>query len=228
MSKKLAALIVILVIGVGYFVIQWQLAQSDLALAVAEVATAQAALGSNQGVIQSAQDEIAKLRAELQDARGRLSTVEGELQLAKDSLLEVEVELEDTRDELASIETGPLNLHDPTFKEALGFLEKDRTDTNEYLEDEYVCSHFAADVNSNAEEKGIRCAFVEVRFPSSGHAIIAFDTTDEELVYFDSMTDERVRPVIGKHYWQCIEPKPGYEYERPSFNDTIVDLVMVW
>ncbi|MBN1863158.1 MAG: hypothetical protein JW790_05890, partial [Dehalococcoidales bacterium] len=131
-------------------------------------------------------------------------------------------------DRLSAIEVGALNLHDPTFAEAIDFLEDDRTDENEYIEDEYVCSHFAADVNNNAEREGIRCALVEIRFPDSGHAIIAFETTDEGMVYFDPISDDRVRPVIGKHYWKCIEPKPGYVYERPSFNDTIEDIVVIW
>jgi hypothetical protein len=48
------------------------------------------------------------------------------------------------------------------------------------------------------------------------------------MVYFDPISDERVRPVVGKRYWRCIEPKPGYVYEKPSFNDTIEDIVVIW
>jgi len=67
-----------------------------------------------------------------------------------------------------------------------------------------------------------------VRFPDTGHAIIAFDTTDEGMVFFEPITDDRVRPVISKRYYRCVEPKPGYIYEAPSFNDTIVDIVVIW
>ena len=122
-------------------------------------------------------------------------------------------------------------LRDPTYKQAVSFLREDRTDRNEYVEDTYgvyVCSHFARDVCNNAEAEGLRCAFVELRYPEEGHAIIAFDTIDEGLVYFDAITDERARPVVGKHYYQCIEPKPGYYYVKPDFDDTIMDIVVIW
>jgi len=122
-------------------------------------------------------------------------------------------------------------LKDPTYKEVITFLRQDKTDENEYVEDTYgvyVCSHFARDVGNNAEEAGLRCAYVELRYPEGGHAIIAFDTIDEGLVYFTPQTDERVKPVIGKQYYQCIEPKPGYYYKKPSFDDTIMDILVIW
>jgi len=122
-------------------------------------------------------------------------------------------------------------LRDPTYKEVLTFLEQDKTDKNEFVEDTYgvyVCSHFARDVCNNAEEEGLRCAFVEVRYLDKGHSIIAFNTFDKGLVYFDAQTDERVKPVVGKRYYQCIEPEPGYYYERPSFDDTIMDILVIW
>ena len=119
-------------------------------------------------------------------------------------------------------------LTDPTCREATRFLRNDRTDENEFVEDVYVCSHFARDVCNNAEEEGLRCAFVELRFLESGHAIIAFDTIDEGLVYFDAITDERTKPVIGKRYYLCIEPRPGYYYVKPSYDDTIMDILVIW
>lgn len=122
-------------------------------------------------------------------------------------------------------------LRDPSYYEAITFLRKDKTDENEYIKDTYgvyVCSHFARDVCNNAEEEGLRCAFVEIRFLESGHAIIAFDTIDEGIVYFDTTTDERVRPVVGKRYYQCIEARPGYYYVKPSYDDTIMDILVVW
>ena len=228
MSKKIVALIVVLLIGICYFLIRWQLAQNDLVVARAELSGAQAALEGSAGEIFGTQDEVATLKAELKDTKDYLSDVEAELESTRDSMSDVVAELEDTRARLSAVEADALHLHNPTFEEARDFLEEDRTDANEYLEDEYVCSHFAADVNNNAERQGIRCALVDVRFPRSGHAIIAFDTTDKGLVYFDPITDDRVRPVIGKYYWKCIEPEPGYEYEKPSFDDTIEDIVVIW
>ena len=122
-------------------------------------------------------------------------------------------------------------LRDPTYKEAVAFLREDRTDRNEYVEDTYgvyVCSHFVRDVCNNAEAEGLRCASVELRYPDGGHAIIAFDTIDEGLVYFDAITDERVKPVVGERYYQCIEPRLGYYYVEPDFDDTIIDVLVIW
>ena len=122
-------------------------------------------------------------------------------------------------------------LRDSTYRETVTFLRKDKTDKNEYVEDTYgvyVCSHFARDVCNNAEAEGLRCAFVELRFPEGGHSIIAFDTIDKGLVYFDAITDERAKPVVGKRYYKCIEPKPGYRYVKPAHDDTIMDILIIW
>ena len=122
-------------------------------------------------------------------------------------------------------------LRDPTYQEVIAFLKDDKTDENAFIEGTYgfyVCSHFARDVNNNAQEQGIRCALIELRYPDSGHSIIAFDTIDEGLVYFDPQSDERVRPEVGKNYYQCVEPKPGYYYEKPPYDDTIMDILVIW
>jgi len=122
-------------------------------------------------------------------------------------------------------------LRDPTYKEAITFLRQDKTDKNEYVKDTYgvyVCSHFARDAGNNAEEAGLRCAFIELRYSDGGHALIAFDTTDKGLTYFDPVSDERAEPVVGKRYYQCIIPKAGYYYEEPSFDDTIMDILVIW
>jgi len=122
-------------------------------------------------------------------------------------------------------------LRNPVYEEVITFLGQDKTDENRYIEGTYgvyVCSHFARDVGNNAEEAGLRSAFVELRYLDGGHAIIAFDTIDEGLVYFDAQTDERVRPVIGKRSYQCIEPRAGYYYVAPSYDDTIRDILVIW
>lgn len=215
-KQKIAfiALTVVLAVGIIFCGVGWRLAQQDLDSATAELSKASTALESDNKELPEAEDELLAIQAELQGT--------------KDYLAEVEAELRDTKARLSAIEADAFHLHNPTFEEAVSFLEEDKTDSNEYVEDEYVCSHFAGDVNNNAESQGIRCALVDIRFPKSAHAIIAFDTTDEGLVYFDPVTDERVRPIMGKEYWRCIEPRPGYQYKKPSFDDTILDIVIIW
>ena len=158
--------------------------------------------------------EVDSLQVQLEEIEDALSGVQAELQFAEEKL--------------EAIESDSLHLHNPAFREAIGFMTRDKTNSNKYIEGEYVCSHFARDVNNNAEEQGLRCAIVDIRFPDGGHAIIAFETVDKGLIYFDPQTDERVNPVAGKRYWQCIEPRPGYYYEQPSYDDTIMDVLVSW
>ena len=119
-------------------------------------------------------------------------------------------------------------IKDPTHKEAIAFLSQDKTDRNKYVEDTYVCAHFARDVCNNAEAQGLRCAFVVLRYLQGGNFIVAFNTIDKGLVYFEAITDERAKPVIGKRYYQCVEPEPGYYYTEPSYDDTIMDILVIW
>jgi len=122
-------------------------------------------------------------------------------------------------------------LRDPTYKEAVSFLKRDKTSDNEYNDDDYgvyVCTHFSRDVCNNAEAEGLRCALVHLIYPQGGHAIVAFDTVDEGLVCFDAITDERANPEVGKHYYKCVVPREGYYYLPPDFDDTIMDILVIW
>lgn len=123
---------------------------------------------------------------------------------------------------------GCYTLRDPTYEEAVAFLKEDKTDENEYDCNHYECSHFAKDVCNNVESKGLRCAFVRIIFPRKAHAIIAFNTIDKGLVYFDPEVDWRVEPVIGKRYCQCVDPEPGYRCKKPALDDTITDILVIW
>ena len=216
MVKDILVTIIILALvgGMGYCWFGWNSAQQDLDAARTGISSLQATVKSQESELSTTEDELLTVKTELENTKNYLSNVEEEL--------------EATELRLSAMQTDMLNLHNPTFEEATSFLTKDKTDSNEYVDDTYVCSHFARDVNSNADSQGIRCAYVDIRYPLSAHAIIAFDTTDEGLVYFDPATDERVIPVVGEEYWQCIEPRPGYYYEKPPFDDTIVDIVVVW
>jgi hypothetical protein len=118
--------------------------------------------------------------------------------------------------------------YNPTAAEILNFLSADKTDLQVYKDNEYLCSHFASSLNNAAETQGIRCAVVIIRFPLKNHVIVGFETTDEGMLYFEPQTDEQVWPVIGKEYYQCIKAKPGFHYEKPDYNDTIIDVIVCW
>ncbi|MFC2033811.1 hypothetical protein ACFLTT_00185 [Chloroflexota bacterium] len=88
------------------------------------------------------------------------------------------------------------NATDPTYAELITFLQEDTTDSNVYKEGVelggrdilgYVCADYAEDVHNNAEAQRIKAAWVSIDFvgEEEGHAINAFQTTDNGLVYID-------------------------------------------
>ena len=150
MGKTILAAVAIVVLagGVAFCGLGWSSSQLELDGARVEIAQLRSAAQSQGGELSSAQDELAAVRAELEDTGNRLSALEGEL--------------EATQLKLSAIETDAFHLHNPTFDEAISFLAEDRTDANEYVMDQYICSHFARDVNSSADSRGIRCAYVDL------------------------------------------------------------------
>lgn len=77
------------------------------------------------------------------------------------------------------------NAKDPTYDQLIAFLKEDKTDEKSY-NSRYVCSDFARTLHNNAEENGIKCAFVGCDFTQGiGHAFNKFQTTDKGTVYID-------------------------------------------
>jgi cell division protein FtsB len=90
-------------------------------------------------------------------------------------------------------------LRDPTYEEAIAFVNLDETDKNQY-NPTYVCYDFTADFNHNALQAGYRCGFVYIEFSDCAHAIACFDTTDQGTIYIEPQTDEIVTLEIGQPY----------------------------
>ena len=123
---------------------------------------------------------------------------------------------------IAGVGSG-YDLRDPTYQEMKQFLAQDRTNSNKYIEGEYTCSDFAADVNNNAEAQGFRCALVEVKYSDDrGHALVAFQTVDKGLLFIEPQYDEQIKIEVGKSYTQLNG------YEKPSFDDTIIRHMVIW
>ena len=120
-------------------------------------------------------------------------------------------------------ETGQgFDLHNPTYQEMKDFLEQDNTDSNEFVEDSYVCTDFSATINNHAEAQGIRCAVVYLIYPEAGHTIIAFDTIDKGLIYIEPQFDHEVKIEIGKHYSTLND------YSPPNVDDRIQRFLVIW
>jgi len=97
---------------------------------------------------------------------------------------------------------------DPTYEEAISFIELDETDENLYTP-EYVCYDFTADLISNAAQEGYSCGFVYIEFASSAHAIACFNTTDAGLIFVEPQNDELVDVAVGQLYLGHIIVKFG-------------------
>lgn len=124
-------------------------------------------------------------------------------------------------------------LQDPTWDEMIYFINHDHTNWNEYVieaDGHYVCRHFACDVCLAARDQGIRCAFVHISFHESGHAIVAFETTDRGLVYFEPQFDKRMKVELGRKYWSWMYlPGRLQEYiDRIDYDDTIIAIQPYW
>ena len=92
------------------------------------------------------------------------------------------------------------------------FIWEDKTDDEMYIHDQRMCGYFAEMVHNNAEQKGIKAAWVGITFENQdiGHAINAFQTTDRGLAYMDctgqtryqgcSVNDRAAYVEKGKEY----------------------------
>jgi len=181
---------------------------------------------------------------ELDKTQGSILLVESELEATQAELATVEIELSASKELVESLEATLYNLQvnydrlttgydyvlrDPSYQEMKDFLKQDETSELEYVESEYICIDFTADVKANAANKGMRCAYVAIEFRGgSGHAIIAFDTTDIGLVFIEPQFDWEVEPEIGKRYYQCVRHPPGHYMAKPGYDDTITRIIVIW
>ena len=167
--------------------------------------------------------------SELESTKSMLAPMQTELASAQAGLETTKEELNELKVSYNGLLSGHgYTIKDPTYREMMNFIKQDKTDRMQYVEDEYVCQDFAAEVCNNAEEKGIRCAYIIINYPDGGHAIVAFDTIDRGLIYVEPQHDELVKPVIGEHYYQCVTPMSGYYYEEPDYDDTIETILVIW
>lgn len=200
---------------------------------VALAVVAIAALGATawfSSQLTATREDLRGLEAELEAARTGLTDVEVELHASNELVESLEAALFDLETNYYRLTTGyGYVLRDPSYREMKDFLERDGTSGQEYMDSQYTCVDFSADVNANAAREGIRCAYVIIEFRGGGgHAIVAFETTDRGLVFVEPQFDWEVYLVVGKRYHQCVEPPPGQLMAEPDYDDTITRFVVVW
>lgn len=195
---------------------------------VATIFIVATAWASNE--LKATQAQWVNVEAELATMQAELATVEIELNASEEHVESLEAELFNWQVNYERLTTGyGYVLRDPSYQEMRSFLARDKTSEREYVENEYVCVDFAADVKANAAKEEIRCAYVVIEYRGgTGHSIIAFDTTNQGLVFIEPQFDWEVEPEIGKRYYQCVEPPPGHYMVKPGYDDTITRIVVIW
>jgi hypothetical protein len=118
-------------------------------------------------------------------------------------------------------------------------LIKEIIDSSKQPNPPRVCADFAEMLHNNAENAGIRCAFISIGVGGSGHALNAFSTTDRELVYIDdtgylgglgpSNCDKIVDVLkIGSSYIpRSLFPEPGWSSTWENAG-TVTSIYMTW
>ena len=104
---------------------------------------------------------------------------------------------------------------DPSWEQVKEFVLNDETDEQPYILGSFVCADFAAMLHNRAEVAGIRTAYVSIDFNDRpGHALNAFNTTDQGLVYIDctgeGLTNVASGTIIDNHYTVVEYDKVAY------------------
>lgn len=232
--------------------------QNTLTSTQSGLSSALADAGTTHTKLTMAEIELSQTKTDLTVTRNKLTGAQKEIQIASDNLtttlkrlaeteanfIATSLQLETTRQQSDSFKSTADNLQanlnrmatgygyifkDPTYQEMKSFIAADRTDLKLYDRNNYNCSDFSADVILNAAKQKIRCAYVTINYAGDiGHAIVVFNTSDRGLIYVEPQEDEEVNLQIGKNYYQCIIPKPGYYYTKPAYNDIIVRFTVIW
>ena len=105
----------------------------------------------------------------------------------------------------------------PNWSELMQFLKQDKTNNIPYDSETFVCADYAEMLHNNAEESGVRAAYVDVFLKPTysyspyfelpfvidwggGHACVAFKTIDRGLVFIDVQNDCKVDISLGQDY----------------------------
>ncbi len=188
-------------------------------------------------ILYNLSDSISQLKKQISSLEKELNTVEQKISYVNDSIRNVEndiskelTKLNTINSEINILQSGKkYELHDPTYAEVEIFIYQDETNEKPYDDEMFNCGHYAQEVNNNAEEQGIRCAYVSVNFTlGERHALVAFNTTNKGLLYYEPQLDKKAYLDIGKYYWgDCVHARPGYYFVKDIA--TIVDsFELIW
>jgi hypothetical protein len=206
------------------------LTELDLTQAQSDLTISQQNLGAKQKELRYAADELDTTKTTLAQTQRNYTDTLAAFDTEKAANTKLQDQLTVLSGTYATKTDGYDYVYrDPTYQEVKDFLASDTTNTKPYVVGTYVCENFSADVTANAQKIKIRAGCVQLVFPVISHALIAFNTTDRGIVYFEPQTDEEVVLQIGKHYWsQCIIAAKG-KYSIPTdYDDTVRSFSIIW
>ena len=211
--------------------------------------------------LDSTQSELISTKQTLDSMQAELNTTQAELDNTKETLTSVENELEAIREKLRLYEEtsgtkiysdvqpmvskpdyqGQVNLvNNPdavniTWQYVRRFLLEDPTDDEIYQVNSFNCTNFAERVHNNAEAEGIRAAFVTINFEGGGpgHALNAFLTTDQGLVYVDCTGQGFLEDIVELDKFAYVVRGRDYgvismDFYFPGDYKTYIDAVWDW
>ena len=164
-----------------------------------------------QSRLDNAQGEIDALKADLAALQDNYENLQADYEGLQANYGSLQDDYESLQADYNSLQTdyeGSLErlkqseLENPTWSELKRFLERDDTDTVPYVKDSFDCSGFAITLRDRAWRYSMRCAYVELGFSKKeGHALNAFETTDEGLIYVDNTELDQIAYIeIGQPY----------------------------
>ncbi len=168
--------------------------------------------------IAALEEEYEELKAELDTAKSDLeaaglkiaeledenTALQSELDYLKSNLEAAVLKIAALEDDLNDIFNGDQSqLRDPTWAELERFVKTDKTDTLEYILNEFDCEGFTITLRDHAWRRGFRSGYVAIGLgeENNGHVLNAFQTTDEGLIYIDNSEQDTIGYIqIGQVY----------------------------
>ena len=212
--------------------------QSELTTTQTSLAQTEAQLATTQTSLAQTEAQLATTQTSLAQTDAQLATTQTQLQLYKDTWGSVVASDIQPPYQCAYLERQAYATN-PTWAQLLDFILKDKTDQKAYVPDVYMCGDFARDVYNNAEQSGIRAAWVAIKFGDSIHACNAFKTTDRGLVFINCTgleagtlgpfnRDKIVNVRLGNDYIPLsLFPEYGWEVAWGNVG-TILDVQIYW
>ncbi len=185
--------------------------QATLNNATAEVSSLNGQVNSLNSQVNSLNSQVSNFNNTVNNLESQLSQVQNSAAGSQNTITTLQSELNQANSELQLYHETGITIYsgiqpavideagvfvtlmrnpaaeNPTWAELKSFILADKTDSTPYIVPTYTCADYARDVYDNAEAAGIRAAFVTINFQgqSSGHALDAFVTTDQGLIYID-------------------------------------------